>query len=335
MSINTLTNRYKDIDMAKGFAIVLMVLGHSYTINDNNFILIALYSFHMPFFFIVSGVLYGMQHEKSTLKFNFFKKSKSLLIPYIVWNSLYQLFLCFLNFIGGNFTFDILHSRLVNVLKFTGSALWFLPVMFLSQLIFLLTANKKLLNIILSVCLFSLGLFVPHTSQIIELFIRSFVGVGFMAIGYYGYKIYRKQTNFFIIIAILIIDGILTFSNGLVDFAYRMFGNRIIYVLTAVLGTYILLQVCMKFKGNSIVTKILQLWGNNSIIILCLHQFIIQILRLIDGKFFNNVLMSLGLFEGFVLMGLVMLLLTPVIGLINRFFGILFGKCSKQIRKTD
>jgi len=44
------------IDMAKGICISLMVLGHSY--SRENMILQWLNSFHMPFFFIMSGFLY-------------------------------------------------------------------------------------------------------------------------------------------------------------------------------------------------------------------------------------------------------------------------------------
>lgn len=42
------------VDIAKGIAIVLMILGHSSLPNTiQNWI----YSFHMPFFFFISGVL--------------------------------------------------------------------------------------------------------------------------------------------------------------------------------------------------------------------------------------------------------------------------------------
>lgn len=45
--------RLKEIDVAKGICILLMVIGHSGltgTLND------MIYAFHMPFFFFISGV---------------------------------------------------------------------------------------------------------------------------------------------------------------------------------------------------------------------------------------------------------------------------------------
>ena len=65
-----MNKRIKFIDMAKGTAILLVVIGHvlrgfvaakMYTeyINVFNYIDFAIYSFHMPLFFIISGILYG------------------------------------------------------------------------------------------------------------------------------------------------------------------------------------------------------------------------------------------------------------------------------------
>ena len=47
-------NRYEHIDIARGIAILLVILGHSCTTLDgvNRVIL----SFHMPLFFLLSGI---------------------------------------------------------------------------------------------------------------------------------------------------------------------------------------------------------------------------------------------------------------------------------------
>lgn len=46
--------RFDWVDIAKGIAILLMILGHS---SLPNMIQNWIYSFHMPFFFFISGVL--------------------------------------------------------------------------------------------------------------------------------------------------------------------------------------------------------------------------------------------------------------------------------------
>lgn len=63
------------LDVLKGLAILLMVLGHVST-PLTNFI----FSFHMPLFFFVSGYLYKERDFKTTIRRNF----KKILVPYLV-----------------------------------------------------------------------------------------------------------------------------------------------------------------------------------------------------------------------------------------------------------
>ena len=92
--------RIEEIDIAKGIAIIMVVLGHSYTISNGLTQLIS--SFHMPFFFIVSGILYRLQHNANGgISFRYRKKAKVLLLPWIIWGGIYQLFIGCLKVIGG------------------------------------------------------------------------------------------------------------------------------------------------------------------------------------------------------------------------------------------
>lgn len=60
-----MNKRLEYIDIVKGIGIFLMVLGHSYSEDNASLIIKWLYSFHMPLFFIVSGVLYGIRYNNS------------------------------------------------------------------------------------------------------------------------------------------------------------------------------------------------------------------------------------------------------------------------------
>lgn len=67
------------IDLTKGIAIFLMVCGHtSIPLSISNWI----WSFHMPLFFIISGILFNATKYPN---FNLFikKRGKTLIIPYI------------------------------------------------------------------------------------------------------------------------------------------------------------------------------------------------------------------------------------------------------------
>lgn len=58
--------RRKDLDFAKGVGIMLMVLGHCYSAGNGTYILRWLYSFHMPLFFIIPGIVSGIYRRHTT-----------------------------------------------------------------------------------------------------------------------------------------------------------------------------------------------------------------------------------------------------------------------------
>lgn len=93
--------RLHDVDVAKGLAIFLVVLGHLaipgskplLVGNDVYFVLRkCIYSFHMPFFMFLSGVIFyytytPIQNGKEYLSYGI-KKAKRLLLPFILFGSL-------------------------------------------------------------------------------------------------------------------------------------------------------------------------------------------------------------------------------------------------------
>lgn len=66
------------IDMLKAFAIVLVVFGHVYSVNDNLYYWV--YSFHVPLFFCLSGVFF---HYGIGIKEYFQKRWHSTIIPFV------------------------------------------------------------------------------------------------------------------------------------------------------------------------------------------------------------------------------------------------------------
>lgn len=95
--MNKIVSRLNYIDVLKGFAIFLMVMGHalswSYPSNfvrtpDNDFVRNLIYAFHMPLFFFLSGYVIDLKNNewnlsycKQTLK----KRFISLALPCIIW----------------------------------------------------------------------------------------------------------------------------------------------------------------------------------------------------------------------------------------------------------
>lgn len=111
--------RLRCLDISKGIGIILMVIGHS---SLPNIIQDYIYSFHMPLFFIISGMLTNWY--KYDFKKFFANKVSNLLFPFIFYSFIV---LCLMRHLG----------RLNNIKDFivegwNGYALWFVPVLFFS-----------------------------------------------------------------------------------------------------------------------------------------------------------------------------------------------------------
>ena len=79
--MNIMTRRIDYVDIMKAIGIVLVVVGHSPGLNE--YAKITIYSFHMPLFFFISGLL--LSNEKLELKISdyFISQIRALGIPYL------------------------------------------------------------------------------------------------------------------------------------------------------------------------------------------------------------------------------------------------------------
>lgn len=82
--------RYDWIDSLKGFAILLVVIGHlNFVSNELNQYI---YSFHMPLFFFISGYLLSIGKYLNNGKFFLRKKVHSLIMPYFLFSLISYIF---------------------------------------------------------------------------------------------------------------------------------------------------------------------------------------------------------------------------------------------------
>ena len=126
--------REKYIDAAKGFGIILVVWAHAcaygWTIINQ---------FHMPFFFLISGLLYK---KDSNISKYILKKTRRLYIPFVVWNLFFILVSTILYSLLGVFDIKQLTFKIIGVLLtltkdgIFGGATWFLGALFVSSVIY-------------------------------------------------------------------------------------------------------------------------------------------------------------------------------------------------------
>lgn len=224
-------------------------------------------------------------------------------------------------FLGVN---TLMQNYLRNVLVL-GSVMWFLPVMFISVCLFLILEKKQKLNFFVSVISIILGLVYPVTnSLIVDILLKALIGYGFITIGYWMSGSFSEKFDWKIILCLIPVHLILTFSNGTVSLAGRQFNNCFIYLSESVMGTFILYQIAMRIPEKCMVYRLLAKFGYYSVVVLCTHQLIIDILRIFDYKM-GELLPRLGIAEGIVLTTCVMTVIGIGIPAIIKFFGWSFG----------
>lgn len=133
--------RIEELDILKGIAICLVVLGHNvadFSVDYNhNVLFLICYSFHMPLFIFISGYLVGRKNiiDFDWLKARFFR----LMIPYLFWSVFYAI-------LNSNTWYNKIFEYL-----FVNSLVWFLINLFLCDLVLYLGTrmNKKIKFIVL------------------------------------------------------------------------------------------------------------------------------------------------------------------------------------------
>ena len=129
------------ISIAKAIGIILMVAGHTSGCIGRDFI----YLFHMPLFFIISGLFFKTKYLDNKRAFAT-KRLKRLYIPFIIWNTIFLLLHNYIYTLGINPTKYVTMDYFVHAIKmlfFTGrepllGPLWFLKSLFIGSCIMLL-----------------------------------------------------------------------------------------------------------------------------------------------------------------------------------------------------
>ncbi len=140
------TTRIKEIDILYSIGAILAVFGHSHPNDWSVFegsyfyhIIVFIYTFHMPLFFLIAGIL--LANSKSIVEkpfLNFIKeKAFKLLTPYVILTLLFILPKGYLeygnfNFLNLNYLIKVIFSPRNNI----WGHFWFLPVLFVLYIIF-------------------------------------------------------------------------------------------------------------------------------------------------------------------------------------------------------
>lgn len=262
--------RIEYIDIAKGLGMILVVIGHC--INGKTFPGTWIWSFHMPLFFIISGLCFS---EKRYPSFRHFviNKVKTLLLPCIYFSILTTLFS------------TVTNNKAAYKSLFTENlpgALWFVLVLFFSELIYYFIRKCGTNNIIIFVSLL-IGIMLNRYDIKLS---HSICSV-FTATFYYGLghilksklkRISSLKNKIIFGFILLSIPGVLVFvSKQTINLSNNYIPRpEIVYVLTSILGTVGILLLSM-LKFNNTCKSVILFIGKNTFTILSLHMLFIGI----------------------------------------------------------
>lgn len=147
---------YNEIDIAKGITIILVIIGHALvSLNGKvpkgfpSILMEVIYSFHMPVFFFLSGLLASKILNFKKIEWGFLaSKAKRLMIPYFFCGALYLLMKWAMSkMLGIKGNTPALWKVFVGINP--NYELWFLYVLFICFVISILLVRKK--NIVIAI----------------------------------------------------------------------------------------------------------------------------------------------------------------------------------------
>ena len=260
------TERIKWIDVAKCFGIFAIYLGHFATQAGQAYQFVFYY--HVALFFFLSGCLDYYDKEQNIIDY-IVKKFKVIMIPFFVFSVLSIVLLSIQN------NLSLLEIKDLILLMCNGSvrntffaqSLWFLPCLFLMQIIFKILKKIKYKYLILAICfslfiLTSSNLFpnIPSWSYNLD---SALYYIVFFAIGYIFFPIISKTLK--------------------VDTTFK----KVFFCISGLLSSLYALYI---FTGHSYILGNLDLSGIFGSISVLLGTLILIWFNLILAKIFENIL---------------------------------------------
>jgi fucose 4-O-acetylase-like acetyltransferase len=286
--------RSDSFDIAKAFGIIAVVYGHAAG-PFSAFVFL----YHLALFFFISGYFYKDGYTEQPLSL-VKKRIKSLYVPFIAYGLIFGLLHNF--FYRINLYSDLVpsvHNRttylatprefIVNLLKILSFAkleqllatLWFLPVLFCVNMLFL-AANYALLRTrpghrawwlsVVMVCLFCMG-FVYYPEH--NIFLRPVsIAMVVTLIFYFGYlfKKYEGLIAFRSVYALsCFLVLVISTRYGTIDTGGHVFGSPFFYIGCSLAGIYLNLYIARLIVTDSPIKRFLIYCGRNTIAIMALH----------------------------------------------------------------
>lgn len=269
-------NRLNYIDEMKGFAILLVCIGHLIgphsSLGNLHPVLTIIASFHMAFFFFLSGYINKKTHkiESNGAAVFFKKKFISLIIPYLFWLYIASYFLY------GNI--PVSWSAAVGKLNFYPNVNgWFLPCLFCAMMLWLLQylIITKCTNILGRVLLYlSSPLFLVAIGIVFNLYFFLIYAIymgcflfGDVLSGNLKLQEFLKSKKVWIIVTFILCIAWKYYSPELKGSGGKILLKVSLYAISSFLSCIFFYNVFRYVSISQWIKRILQEWGRMSLVI--------------------------------------------------------------------
>ncbi len=327
MEMYTNKARIEWVDIAKGIGILLVIIGHTV----DGMLQGAIYSFHMPLFFILSCITFKFSVNKEMVLTKLERSFAHLVIPAFIVYGISTAFSCVYNHVRFlsleellSFFSEVILSGIfasgvdVNIKGMCISAIgipWFLIVLFIGRTIFdyltvKIKKEKKLLICI--ICLSLIGVMMGKIQWLPLSFDVCLAVLPFFWIGKEFYRIkienntIKKFISCFLLWALLLMITYILAHNYM-SLAARRYTLYPLCYLIGILGTVMIGTLSVHINRWRWIAKPIGYLGKNSLYMLCIHKldvFLEFAWKISDNVYVNTIcrlLLDIFIFAFFML----------------------------------
>ena len=275
------------IDIAKGFGIILVVWGHLIPSDAKRLI----FMFHMPLFFIISGILF---RESELSMAVVFKKLCSLGIPYLSFLVLFAIVPLVYRFKLSVYGISPLLMEILKIIiggRYLGGqtgVFWFVSCLFFTQLLAsaLWNLDKVWVRYWAIAFMYMLALL---NSKYSGAWLPLNINVVLCSILYFGIgielrsRMHVAKRYFAIIVALAVLGIVLLYHgfNNTNDMKYASYGIPVVTVVSAASVSIVILIVCQMIAKYRVVVP-MSFLGRSSLFVMYMH---IPVYCYLNGEF--------------------------------------------------
>ena len=321
-------------DMAKGIAIMAMILGH---IQIPGYLRTIIFSFHMPLFMIVNGYFIKNYNVKRTLM----RSMRTLLVPYAIVCLLSAGIYTYIGSegIGASAMFlQKIKAMIGGMSKISTRFLtfdsvwvvWFVCCLFLARNIYVIL--MKLLERYRRICpwvILSLAFlgylmgkyyaFMPWSLDV------ALVALIFIGVGNWMRKVELWEKSYCYTLVIPAVIWIYFLRMGIsIELATRSYPLGIFSIIEAIAGSMVIISIAKLLNKSKVITVIFSWIGRNSMIILGIHCLELMYFNW-EKYIFDYMPFTMNWFRVFIIKSIFILSLTGVIVFIKKMKNFCLG----------